>query len=140
MIQLITNRTQADVDSKAEKGSYGHEDLNRVEKAVEEIAAYFPQLGIGLTPVTKTDWARPGDYDPESWPTDGQMRRYLSNVEGIRDRLCPGQPLPESMEKLTWSGANEIEQALSRGQEAIPRIIQAWKYSGGFFAGEEMDL
>lgn len=134
---LITDRTRDDVLLGNEKGVYGCTDLNRVEQAVADIGAAYPRLGYGDIPVTKTDWGLPGDFSPESWPTQAQMDRYLANVRRIRDRFCSGASLPLTMAGLDWQGANEIEKALDRAQRAVQGIEDAWRYSGELYAGEE---
>lgn len=134
MIELVTDRTQHHVtrlkqlrligwnnmseNQKAEyrgyaaKGAYNYTDLNRVESAVAEISQI---LGLGL--VTYVRWdpkynpnrVTPGNiFDPD---------RYLNNVVAIRD-ACAAltdeefPPLPTSMDKLTYEGANNIERVL----------------------------
>lgn len=125
MLELITDRTQADVDyanslslkgwSKmtAEekekwlnglKGAYNHTDFNRVERAVAEIAVLF-----GLNLKTKTDWT--------VWdiPKQTDMDRYLGNIKKIMAKsvMFPDTPsLPQSMSKLTYVSANDIEKIL----------------------------
>ena len=136
MIELITNRTQYHVSllnrlrkkpfgsmtaseqtawyGEAAKGGYNYTDLNRVEEAVRELAA---ELGLNL--VTKTNWTR--------WdiPVANEMERYLGNVAAIRD-ACPGDvefpTLPSSMNKLTYVGANSIEQVLRLVDEELHGI------------------
>ena len=136
-MDLITDRTQADVLLGNAKGTYGYDDLNRVERAVAEIAAAFPRLGIGARLQTKTDWAPPGAFSQDSWPVESQMRRYLGNVSVIRDAFqLPGQ-LPGSMEALTWVDANRIEEVLRLADAAIAGITEAMRYSCELFAGEE---
>lgn len=146
MIELITDRTQKHVDllkklrakgwvnlsdsektmwyGEAAKGAYNYTDLNRVESAVAEIA---PLLGLTLT--TKTDWSM--------WdcPTQGDMTRYLSNVEAVRNASpntvnLPAVPL--RMTGLTFEVANRLEEILllaRRSVDSIPR-------SGELFCGE----
>ena len=87
------------------KGAYNYSDLNRVERAVAELS---DMLGLGLA--TKTDWAM--------WdiPTASDMERYLGNVALIRQQFeneitIPALPL--SMNKLTYTDANNIELVLS---------------------------
>ena len=133
MVELITDRTQYHVTllnrlrkkpwssmtasektawyGEAAKGAYNYTDLNRVETAVGEIAEKF---GLGL--VTKTNWTL--------WdiPTESDMGRYLGNVVAIRD-ACPYEvpfpDLPATMNRLTYSDANSIEELLSRVYQAI---------------------
>lgn len=136
-MNLITDRTQADVLLGNAKGTYGYDDLNRVERAVAEIAAAFPRLGIGVQLQTKTNWAPPGEFSCDSWPVESQMRRYLDNVKVIRNAFHLTCQLPDSMEMLTWVDANRIEEALCSANAAAAGIAQAMRYSGELFAGEE---
>ena len=146
MLDLITNRTQENVDmlrtlqakgwnnftesektiwtTKAAKGAYNHTDLNRVETAVAKSAEI-----IGLELIVKTDWT--------VWdlPTPAEMKRYLGNIVAIRN-ACPYSAeyptLPSNMEGLTYEAANNIERTL----------IIAWKIaessprSGEIYSGE----
>ena len=138
-MNLITDRTKADVLLGNEKGRYGIADLNRVEGAVAELLVLAKPLDINIEQV-KTDWSLPGAFSTTEWPTVGQMRRYLGNV----CRLCRAVEvmanLPASMEDLNWEGANQIERALLAVETRINHIIEVFRYSGEFFAGEENGL
>lgn len=97
--------------TEATKGAYNYSDLNRVERAVAELS---DMLGLGLT--TKTDWSM--------WdiPTALDMERYLRNVATLRQQLeaettIPAAPL--SMNKLTYTDANNIELILSAVYEHL---------------------
>ena len=90
------------------KGSYNYSDLNRVERAVEEIS---DELGLGL--ITKTDW---GMWDI---PTQSEMERYLSNVRVIRDHFSIETEIPTSMSNLSYEGANNIEKILLSAASAV---------------------
>ena len=120
-----------------EKGVYGVSDLNRVESAVAEVAVLFPALDIGLTLETKTDWKLPGAFSPASWPVESQMQRYLENVESIRSAFGISSQLPKTMTRLTWSGANSIEEVLQTAWARADATIQTFRYSGEIYAGEE---
>lgn len=90
--------------TEATKGAYNYSDLNRVERAVAELS---DMLGLGL--VTKTDWAM--------WdiPTASDMERYLGNVSTLRQQIeaeTTVPALPTSMNKLTYTDANNIELIL----------------------------
>lgn len=125
MFELITDRTQNDVDyaktlsekgwsrmtdeEREEwlnglKGAYNHTDLNRVERAVEELSALFE---LNLT--TKTDWT--------AWdiPKQSDMDRFLGNIRkiiSISAAYTDTPTLPQSMSRLTYGGANDIEKIL----------------------------
>jgi hypothetical protein len=96
------------IPTLATKGAYNYSDLNRVERAVAEIAER-----AGLTLYTKTYWT--------VWdlPTDTEMARYLDNVNAIKTHFGINIPLPVSMSNLTHEGANNIELILSRAYELL---------------------
>ena len=161
----MTTEEKAEWDSGL-KGAYNAADLNRVENAVSALAAaltdvveemkqYAESLGVawdGLfdfpynpedyAPITKINWK---DSDIQ---TAAEMERYLSNVKLLRGALnFTSDPLPESMNKLTWQGANAIERALTGlnaaleeartvRKDKITRTPKSWFYSGEVFAGE----
>lgn len=94
------------VPTLATKGAYNYSDLNRVERAVKEIS---DTRGLGLT--TKTDWAM--------WdiPRKSDMKRYLDNVKTIAFVIGSDIELPDSMDKLTYEMANNIEKVLVEGSK-----------------------
>ena len=99
------------VPTMATKGAYNYSDLNRVERAVSEIADL-----VGLSLTTKTDWAM--------WdiPKSADMVRYLNNVAVIRDLITNKSGVPEtpnSMNNLTYNGANDIEKILLAAYESV---------------------
>ncbi len=109
------------IATAATKGAYNYSDLNRVERAVAEIAEF---LGINL--VTKTDWTM---WDV---PHESDMERYLNNVKEIRNALSSDIALPESMSELNYNGANNIEKVLSIVYEANRNSSRC----GEMFCGE----
>ena len=140
MIQLITDRTKSDVLLKTEKGYYSAADLNRVERAVEELYRLAKSVDVPDVPRVKTDWELPGAFSAAQWPTVSQMRRYLGNVSRLCEAVEIATNLPSSMEFLSWEGANQIESALLAVHTRIQNILYALKYSGEIFAGEENGL
>lgn len=135
---MITDRTEMDILLGNEKGVYSYSDLNRVESCVAEISELFSQMGISADLPTKTNWAMPGQFSTGEWPVESQMVRYLQNVSRIRAEMAITIPVPESMDKLTWTGANNIEKILETALVRIHGIKQAYRYSGEMFAGEEI--
>lgn len=89
------------VPTTATKGAYNYSDLNRVERVVSEIS---DELGLNL--VTKTDW--------KMWdiPRSEDMERFLNNIREIRAALPVRMDIPETINKLTYDGANNIEKVL----------------------------
>lgn len=119
-MEFITDRSREDVILENSKGSYGAEDLNRVEEnvkllmqAVETMGDICPGLRV------KTDWNLPEVFSPEEWPVKSQMERYLENVKILCQAYGLLPQLPSSMEHLTWEGANQIEQALKELDQMI---------------------
>lgn len=137
-MDLITDRTESDALLGNEKGVYSYTDLNRVEKAVREIAEDITELGFAVKLQTKTDWGLPGKFSVSAWPVESQMERYLQNVSEIRRIFIISTQLPESMQKLDWNGANNIEKILNTAFSRIKGIKQSYRYSGEFYAGEDI--
>ncbi len=129
LLNLITDRTQADVDCVRQlaakgwaamtaeeraawkgglKGAYNASDLNRVGSAVEYVANRLREAGYIVTVHPRTGWTE------EELPIAQRMYAYLSDVKAIRGVLpLPELPtLPEDMSRLTYIGANAIEQVL----------------------------
>lgn len=96
--------------TEATKGAYNYSDLNRVERAVEEISAL---AGLGLT--TKTNWSM---WDV---PTMSEMSRYLGNIKSVRAYCGSTIELPESMNHLTYETANNIEKILLVAYDKVMR-------------------
>lgn len=141
-MDLITDRTNADVAVGNEKGTYNASDLNRVESAVallsfrlqsmeEELMVYAQENGVtwqeafelSFDPaeavlVTRTDW------DMADWPTTPQMRRYLQNIVKLCGLLdIPTDELPESMSFLDFQKANAIESSLQLCEDAADMLF-----------------
>lgn len=139
-MELITDRTKSDVLLGTEKGHYSAADLNRVESAAAELTLLAKKLDIHTRISTKTDWAEPGTFSINTWPTKAQMTRYLGNVHSLCDAVELAANVPASMEHLTWEGANQIERALLLTYERIQSILQIFRFSGEFYAGEEKGI
>nr|DAT44254.1 MAG TPA: hypothetical protein [Caudoviricetes sp.] len=154
MLNLITDRTQADVDrvrqlaqkgfgnmtadEKTEwlnglKGAYNASDLNRVGAAVAYVAGRLTGYGYVVSVSPRQDW------QVADIPTQESMTAYLADVAALRAALtvAAGTPeVPEDMERLTWQEANDIEQILVDVDELLTRMAAAWFYSGEIYAGE----
>lgn len=154
LLNLITDRTRADVDAvralaakgwaamtDAEKaawtaglkGAYNAADLNRVGAAVLYIAGRLADAGYHAPVAPKQDWQM------QDIPTPAQMQRYLADIGTIRAALAvmPSTPdAPISMSGLTYTDANDIEQILLDVDALITKLISAYYYSGELIAGE----
>lgn len=142
MLELITDRTQQDVDrvkaltqkgwknmtavERAEwdmvvqKGAYNYEDLNRVENAVADLASRLIAKGFNIEEPVTRKWTN------TDIPTAFDMRRYLYNVRMIRDSgitFSSAPPaIPDTMENLTYAGANAIEQLLAEVDRLLTHL------------------
>lgn len=145
-MNLITNRTQADVDrvkvlaargkagiwpaqEQAEwlagmKSAYNYTDWNRVESAVAELAIV---LGVNVTTVTS--------WSDRSIPTEADTNRYLGNIRKLRT-ICQGltntPATPENMNRMTYQTANNIEKILLD----LETVINSWTRCGELYCGE----
>jgi hypothetical protein len=131
MLDLITDRTLADVKNEMPKGLYGSIDLNRVESATNELAALLTVAGYPVVITVKTNWI---DFEIR-WDTE--MTRYLNNIKKCVDQFCTLPPaLPESMDYLTHIGANNIEKTLLNIERLIGMLKADYRYAGAFYAGD----
>ena len=154
LLNLITDRTQQDVDRVEElaekgwaamteqeraewlgemKGAYNASDMNRVGEAVAYVAGRFNGFGYNILVSPKTDWT------VEDIPTASQMADYLSYVKNLRNAvpvMDDTPAAPADMDGLTHQEANDIEQILLDVDALISNIAAAWYYSGDLFAGE----
>lgn len=106
------------------KGAYNYSDMNRVERAAAELSDLY-----GLCLDTKTDW------DIWSVPQASDMVRYITNIKKIRSAtLQPNNnvPVPETMDGLSYSDANNIEKILLAAHENTDAICRV----GELFSGE----
>ena len=104
---------------------------------MDTLSRQAAEAGIVFQPVVKLDWAEPGAFDTQQWPVQSQMRRYLGNIRALCDSLDLAPELPESMERLTYIGANQIEQALLLAESRIGAVKNTYRFSGELIAGEE---
>lgn len=81
MSDMITDRTQADADSKSGKGQYQTSDLNRVEAKVQELSDIFVGAGYVSNPVTKLDWSI------SDIPNYSDLKRYFENIADLRAKI-----------------------------------------------------
>ena len=116
------------------KGRYTHADMNRVESAVQELAARLRELGyIPPSLSVKTNWT------VSDIPTKTDFDRYFGNVEALSAliSLPPFTPLPPSTEtRLDYQRANDLEQILSDIDTVTTNLQKSWYFSGDILAGE----
>lgn len=133
VLNLITDRTQADVDNGTDKGYYNATDLNRVGAAVEYIAERFNSMGYIVEVSPRTDWQE------SDLPTETELVAYLADVSVLRavSAVMQSTPeVPESMKFLDYIKANDIEKILSDIDTLISNIQKSWYFAGELFSGE----
>ena len=128
------NMTVAERDEWAScKGAYNYTDLNRVEATVQVIADKLNELSIPTMVTTKSDWSN------KALPTQSDMKRYLNNVHLLRNAssgLYYAPQPPDTMEKLDYDGANNIEKTLLYINKWADGMKDAQKFAGEFYGGE----
>lgn len=154
-IQLITDRTQADVDrvvtlrkkwmngtitaeEKNEylagmKGAYNATDLNRVGAAMEYIAGELFDAGYGSDMEVKQDWKM------SDIPTEENLKYYIDGINMLRAWFVVKKTTPDTppdIDRLTYIEANNIEQILMDLDFLIIQMIQSYIYSGDVYVGE----
>lgn len=152
--ELITDRTQADVDALKEilnkiksgnftaadmeffktpqKGAYNFEDLNRVGEAVNTLAELFSAQGYEVAVSAKTNWQM------ADIPRTTDIAAYLVAVKKIRDVLEIDNALPKMPTTiLNFEQANRLEQILERVDFYLQSLIAEFRFCGTFYSGED---
>ena len=125
-IAMVTDRADSNT-------YYNYSDLNRVEAKTAEVAELLTAQGYVTTVVVKTDWSM------TDFPTQTEMNRYLGNVKKCVNNFCqmPGVTLPDTMDRLDYIGANNIEKTLVGIEKLLEYMLAVMRYSGTFYSGNE---
>lgn len=125
-IAMVTDRADSNT-------YYNYSDLNRVEAKTAEVAELLTVQGYVTTVVVKTDWSM------TDFPTQTEMNRYLGNVKKCINNFCqmPGITLPDTMDRLDYIGANNIEKTLVGIEKLLEYMLAVMRYSGAFYSGNE---
>ena len=135
MDKLIFDRTASDVEyarnnPSAEewlKGCYNYIDLNRVEEWCKYLSDLLNSYGYVNLIDEKTNW------NVNDIQTVEQMERYLKNVKTLIETFAIKKDtpnLPETMNKLTYSQANDIEKILFDINNLIQYTEKNFVFSG----------
>lgn len=157
--ELITDRTQADVDRQlyldslwnpfynrfagtaaersewlqGTKGTYRASDLNRVGEAISYVAERMREAGYAVEVSPITDW-KDSDYI-----TPGAAEKLLRELRDLRNKFTqmPGTPqVPADMENMTVQDANNMEIILADVDRLLSNMMAAWYSSGELYSGE----
>ena len=125
-IAMVTDRADGNT-------YYNYSDLNRVEAKTAEVAELLTAQGYVTTVDVKTDWKM------TDFPTQTEMNRYLGNVKKCVNNFCqmPGITLPDTMDRLDYIGANNIEKMLVGIEKLLEYMLAVMRYSGTFYSGNE---
>ena len=133
-LDLITDRTRADVANETDKGFYNASDLNRVGAAVEYIAGRFTALGYVCPVTVKKDWLT------SDAPTAAKLETYRQNIVTLRSRIAVMASTPEapaSMAGLDYIKANNIEQILADMDFILQNMPAAFRHCGVTVCGSK---
>ena len=133
MDTLVTDRTQADVDARNDKGTYNASDLNRVGAAMNYVADRLRAAGYDPHISPKTGWKE------ADWVEPAAQAVYLGDLAELRKQftmMASTPQVPADMEAMTYSDANDIEKILEDIDLLLTNAAQAWFYSGDLFSGE----
>ena len=125
---LITDRTQSDVDNRTAKGFYNLSDLQRINAYIEYLSE---KLSIEITPVA---------FQLGDAITLEKINQVLYNIRVIKEKWhvandTPALPIASG---LNFAGANAIEKNLLALSEFLFSFEVDKKYSGTFVAGQEI--
>ena len=153
-MNLITDRTAADVEryltlrnkgfenltaaEKSEwlsnmKGAYNYTDLNRVEDAVQYLAGRLKERGYSADVSARKTWTM------TSLPTLSDMNTYLNNIKVIRNAfatLSTTPQAPATIKGFTYKEANAIEQIIFDVNKLLENLMSVWFFSGDIYSGE----
>lgn len=162
MIELITNRTQEDVNRLTEltrkaltgtgatfadrlteaeqeewlalsnKGAYNASDLNRVGTACATLYAAFQGAGYEIPEYYPT----PTDWNVEDFPYRRVMDYYIGNVAAMKAAIGAETSIPDNMDGLDIFGANAIERLLEEINDLLNRATLGFIYLGEGSTGE----
>lgn len=134
-LSLVTDRTQSDVVNGTKKGYYNSSDLNRVGAAMVYLRDRFNDNGYDVDIAPNVAWKE------VDIPTTDDMTLYLGCVGVLRGvlPLPEGTPkVPDSMENLTYTTANNIEKILETIDDVLTKSLTFLWYSGDLYSGEVM--
>nr|DAG05607.1 MAG TPA: hypothetical protein [Siphoviridae sp. ct3R43] len=126
--------------AQLERGALTYNTLNRVEAAVETLAAALTSAGypVEVTPVLKGGKAEDREWQEGDIVRHAQWATYLDNVQRLRDAyytLAETGELPAPGDKLKYTGANTIEKILADIDLLLDGMKSVYRRAGTFTAG-----
>lgn len=134
--QKISRKTETEIEFEewqtSMKGAYNASDLNRVGEACAYLFDLFTGYGYAVPGYT----ALRDNWDDEEIPTAANMAAYLGTVAALKAVLNALQEIPDTMNRLTVDGANNIEKLLIEVDDQLRRMAQSFVYSGMVYSGQ----
>jgi len=132
-MNLIYDRTQSDLKNNTEKAYISYSDLNRIEKAMQELADELANITFKPLLNLKTNWVI------TDFRTTGDMARLKDNLNIIRNCLSNFSDMPDvplAVEFKSIEEANNIEKIIAYKHRDFQRAAVAQRYCGDFYCGE----
>lgn len=133
----LTEAEQEEMETGC-RGCYNYTDLNRVQDATTTLAGLLEFYGYyNAIP------AQHGDWDVTGVVTQADWRAYVGAVHNNRACfyvLADTPPLPAIGAPLDYVGANALEKTIYDQSVLLDRLIEAFRKSGTFAAGEDFAL
>lgn len=130
---MVTDRTSEDVAKRTKKGVYNAADMNRVSAAVDLLRPVFRDFGYAVGDAEIRTWAE------NELPRLTDAETFLAAVRALDGRFRYADDmivLPETVRRLTYADANNIEKFLSAMPEVFERMQAAWYFADELFCGE----
>lgn len=137
--ELITDRTQNDVQQNNAKGNYNVSDFDRIQEWQLYIKEILNENGYYVKPLwTHEHW------DKYYLPRMSDINNIKNNLQILKDAFydIPNTPaVPSTQENfIDYTRANDIEKILLDIDLLIPKIEMAYRYADFLYAGEDIGM
>ncbi len=129
-VSALTQEEQAEYFNTIVKGAYNYTDLNRVGEACTYLYNVFVENGYIVDGYTalRTDWTI------SDIPTLNDMQTYINTLQALKNVYNLSQTIPNSMSRLNFENANNIEKLLVKLDEALSNMQSVFIKSNMPFA------
>ena len=117
----ITDRVQADIDSKDPKAYLNIIDLNRIEENIAYLSEFLSLNGYEIQPFLPVVWTK------ENIPTTEDIRRICGRIKAITDAYYEPRGYTDISglyeKRLDFKDANHVEENLAEIKALLDRGI-----------------
>lgn len=117
------------------KGAYSHIDYNRVSHNVSYLATMLGLYGYTTGVISMRE-----DWDVADFPTPEEQTQYITNILLLKEAFYGTQQIPNSMDKLTVTSANNIEKLLLEINAYLNRMVAGFIKCGTSKSGQGVIL